>query len=174
MKRIKLLIVCLVFSILFCSSQVMAIDLYGFGSYWDKKDADGSWGGGVGLSLPFITERLRIDGRAYFFENSDLGNDGDITLLPLDLGLQVHLFPSSAFDPYALGGVSYIYADADRIDVDSNFGVYLGLGLDMNIGIPLIKLFGEVIYRTSELDRKFGEDIDVSGFTGNIGLKIHI
>jgi len=174
MKKIKLFVLCLLCSTLFYSSQAMAIDLYGFGSYWDTKDTDGTWGGGVGLSLPFITERLRIDGRAYFFEDSEVGSDGGLTLTPLDLGLQVHILPNATLDPYVLGGISYIYADADRIDVDSSFGAYLGLGLDWEIGLPIFKLFGEVIYRASELDGDYGGDVDVSGFTGNIGLKIHL
>jgi hypothetical protein len=76
-------------------------------------------------------------------------------------------------DPYALGGVSYIYADGDRFDVDSSFGGYVGAGLDINLGIPLFKLFGEGIYRFSTLDRDLGGDLDMDGFTGNVGLKFH-
>jgi len=174
MKRVKLLFICLLFFALFCGSRAMAIDLYGFGSYWEQKDSDGTWGGGVGLSLPFITEMLRIDGRAYYFESADLGRDGNLDLIPFDLGLQVHLMPNGTLDPYFLGGISYIYADSDHIDVDSNFGAYLGLGLDWSLGSPLIKIFGEFLYRASELDTAFGNDVDVSGFTGNIGLKIHL
>lgn len=174
MKRVKMLFICLLFFTLLCSSRAMAIDLYGFGSYWDQKDTDGTWGGGIGLSLPFITERLRIDGRAYFFESADLGRNGNLDLIPFDLGLQVHILPNATLDPYVLGGISYIYADADHIDVDSNFGAYLGLGLDWTIGLPIIKVFGEILYRASELDNKFGDDVDTSGFTGNIGLKIHL
>ncbi len=174
MKRAKLLCVSLLFFILFCSSQAMAIDLYAFGSYWDKEDVDGTWGGGIGLSLPFITERLRIDGRVYFFDDNDLGNNNDLSITPFDLGLQIHILPNATLDPYLLGGISYIYVDSDWIDVDSSFGGYLGLGLDWTIGTPLIKIFGEVLYRASELDSNFGDDIDVGGFTGNIGLKIHL
>ncbi|MBW1751158.1 MAG: hypothetical protein JRJ37_10785 [Deltaproteobacteria bacterium] len=81
--------------------------------------------------------------------------------------------PSATVDPYILGGISFIYVDSDRVEVDSTVSGYLGLGLDVNLGIPLVKLFGEAIYRAAELDRKFGEDIDTSGFTGNVGLKLH-
>jgi len=173
MKKFKIILLGLLFFVLFCSSRAMAIDLYGFGSYWDKEDADGTWGGGIGISLPFITERLRIDGRAYFFEDSDLGNNGDLSVTPFDLGLQVHILPNATLDPYLLGGISYIYADSNRFDVDSSFGGYLGFGLDWALGSPLIKIFGEVLYRASELESNF-DDIDVSGMTANIGLKIHL
>ena len=173
MKKVKLLSLCLLFLVVFCSSRAFAIDLYGFGSYWDQNDTDGTWGGGIGLSLPLFTEHLRLDGRAYLFEDNNIGNDGDLSITPFDLGLQVHILPSATVDPYILGGVSYIYVDSDWFEVDSTVSGYVGLGLDVNLGIPLVKLFGEAIYRAAELDRKFGEDIDASGFTGNVGLKLH-
>ena len=173
MKKVKLLPLCLLFLVLFYSSKSFAIDLYGFGSYWDQNDTDGTWGGGIGLSLPLFTEHLRLDGRVYLFEDNDIGHDGDLSITPFDLGLQVHILPSATVDPYILGGVSYIYVDSDWFEVDSTVSGYVGLGLDVNLGIPLVKLFGEAIYRAAELDRKFGEDIDASGFTGNIGVKLH-
>ena len=167
MKRAKLFL-CLLFFVLFYSSQALAIDLYGFGSYWDKDDADGAWGAGIGLSIPLLTERLRLDGRAYFFEDSSLGGGDNLTLTPFDIGLQVHILPSAELDPYILGGVSYIYADADRIDVDSSFGAYLGGGLEWAMMTSLVKLFGEIVYRSSEIEVKRVEDIDISGFTVNV------
>ena len=173
MKQIKLLAVTVFFLILTCSSNALAIDAYGFGSYWDQKDTDGVWGGGLGVSLPLFTEHLRLDGRAYLFENSSIGRDDNITITPFDLGLQVHILPSGAVDPYLLAGGSYIYVDSDRSTIDSTFSGYVGVGMDINLGIPLVKLFGEALYRPSELERKFGEDVDTSGFTGNIGLKLH-
>ncbi|MCK5071231.1 MAG: hypothetical protein KAR01_11835, partial [Desulfocapsa sp.] len=108
MKAMKKVLAGVLFSILCCSSQANAIDVYGFGSYWDKGDVDGTWGAGVGVSLPFILDNLRIDGRAHYFEDSDLGNDS-LKVIPIDLGLQVHILPDSPLDPYALGGISYNY-----------------------------------------------------------------
>ena len=159
---------------IFPGSPAMAIDLYGFGSYWDKDETDGKWGGGLGLSLPLFTEHIKLDGRAYFFENSTLGDDDELKLLPFDLGVQLHLLPDSEINPYALGGLSYIYADAEKFDIDSDFGFYLGGGLEWAIVSSSLKLFGEVVYRFSELEAE-GEDddIDVSGITGNVGLKIN-
>jgi hypothetical protein len=43
----------------------------------------------------------------------------------------------------------------------------------MNLGTSLFKVFGEVLYRISDLDNARGEDVDVGGFTGNVGLKFH-
>ena len=155
------------------SAPVQAIDLYGFGSYWDRDEVEGAWGGGVGLSLPLLIDYLRLDGRVYFFENSKIGPDDELTLLPVDFGLQVHVLPDSSIDPYLLGGISYLYADADKIDVDSKFGAYLGAGLDVELSIPFFKIFAEAIYRFNEIDSALADDPDVSGFTGNIGLKFN-
>jgi hypothetical protein len=172
MKNTHILSCCLLALILCFGSKASAIDLYGFGSYWNQEDSDGVWGGGLGVSLPLFTEHLRLDGRAYGFEQNEIDRD-TVTITPFDLGLQAHILPSSAVDPYVLGGISYIYVDADRIDIDSTVSGYVGVGMDVDLGIPLLKLFGEAIYRHAELERKFGEDIDASGFTGNIGLKFH-
>jgi len=172
LKKLKIVFGGLLLSLLFCSSQALAIDVYGFGSYWEKGDIDGTWGGGVGVSLPIIIDNLRLDGRAYFFEGSDLGGD-NVTITPLDLGAQVHFLPKSAFDPYVLGGISYNYVDADRIDLDSKFGGYLGAGMDMELGVSFFKIFGEILYRFSDIKNNSGEDLDASGVTANIGLKFH-
>jgi opacity protein-like surface antigen len=172
MGKFKIVFGGLLFGLLFCSTQAFAIDVYGFGSYWEKSDMDGTWGGGVGVSLPIIIDNIRLDGRAYFFEGSDFDDD-NVTITPLDLGAQFHFLPKSAFDPYVLGGISYNYVDADRIDLDSKFGGYLGAGIDMELGTSLFKIFGEVLYRFSDIENNSGEDFDASGITANIGLKFH-
>lgn len=175
MKSFKITLLGLLISILFCGSNASAIDLYGYGSYWGKQDADGSWGAGVGLAIPLFTEHLRLDGRAHFFSDSDAGIIyKNVTLIPFDLGLQVHILPYGKVDPYVLGGVSYVYVDnSSEVDLDSRFSGYIGAGLDVSLGTSLVKLFGEAIYRFAELDGLLEESIDVGGFTGNVGLKIH-
>lgn len=175
MKRFTVIFLSILASVFIVSSQASAIDVYAFASYWEKSDSDdGDWGAGVGLSLPIITEMLRIDGRAYFFEDSEVRDNDKLSITPFDLGLQVHFLPSGKVDPYILGGVSYLYVDSDdfEFDVDSDLGGYLGGGLDLEIA-AVIHLFGELTYRFSELETDSGEDYDPSGFNGNIGLKIH-
>ena len=172
MKKMKIVIIGLAMSLLCCSTQAMAIDLYGFGSYWEKGDVDGTWGAGIGVSLPFIVDALRIDGRVHYFEDSDYGR-GEISVTPFDLGLQLHMMPESAFDPYVLGGISYNYVDAKEINLDSTFGGYLGAGLDVALGTSLFKLFAEVMYRFSDLDTVDSHNLDASGMSANVGLKFH-
>ncbi len=176
MRCVKVLFFGILISILFSGSKAFAIDLYGFGSYWDKKDVDGSWGAGIGLSLPIIIDHLRLDGRAYYFQDSDAKRDiGSVQMIPFDLGLQVHILPSSTIDPYILGGISYIYVDDDTIlsNLDSKWQGYLGAGIDIDLGSSLIKLFGEALYRFARIDGSFDRDIDASGLTTNVGLKLH-
>lgn len=175
MKKFTVIFLSILASVFIFSSQASAIDVYAFGSYWEKSDSDdGDWGAGIGLSLPILTEMLRIDGRVYLFEDSEARQNDKVSITPFDLGLQVHFLPAGKVDPYLLGGVSYLYVDSDSFDydIDSNFGGYLGGGLEFEI-FALIKLFGELTYRFSELDSDSGEDFDPSGFNGNIGLKLH-
>jgi hypothetical protein len=156
--------------------SAFSLDLYAMGSYWEQEDTDdGTWGAGAGVSMPLLTEHLRLDGRAYFFENSDLDNDDELELLPVDFGLQIHFLPSATLDPYILGGASYVFADSDRIDVDDDFGAYAGAGLDWG-WTSNFKIFGEAVYRSSELDADLGNlngDLDISGITANAGVKVH-
>lgn len=175
MKYLRIASLGLLLSIFCWGSQASAIDLYGYGSYWGKQDADGSWGAGIGLAIPLFTEHLRLDGRAHFFSDSDSGIIyEDVTTIPFDLGLQLHILPYGKIDPYLLGGVSYIYVDTSSdADLDSKFSGYVGVGLDVPLGTSMVKFFGEAIYRFAELDGILDEKIDVGGFTGNIGLKLH-
>lgn len=172
LKPARSLFLSILFLVLFYSSQALAFDVYGFGSYWDKQDVDGNSGLGLGLSIGLFTDYLRLDGRVYFYDNSDLGT-GELKLMPIDFGLQAHLLPDGAFDPYFLAGISYVYADADRIEVNSNSSTYIGAGLDWRLGESPLKIFGEALYRANKIETGSGEDIDISGFTGNIGLKLH-
>jgi len=52
-------------------------------------------------------------------------------------------------------------------------GGYVGFGLDWKIGKSIVILFAEALYRFAEIDTNLGDDIDVSGFTGNVGVKLH-
>ncbi len=173
MNKMKTLFATLLLCLLCYSSQAAAIDLYGFGSYWDQGDADGTWGAGVGISLPIIIDNIRLDGRAHYFGDSDWETDS-VKVIPFDFGAQIHLLTEAQVDPYVLGGVSYNYVDSERLDIDSEFGGYLGAGVDIELGSSFIKLFGEFLYRFSDLEDVSGEDIDASGITANIGLKFHL
>lgn len=173
MKRGKMRAVLATAGLILCSAaSAMALDVYGFASYWDKGDADGKAGFGIGVSLPVLSDHIRLDGRIYFVESSHFDRDDDLKMIPVDVGVQAHLMPGGWLDPYAVGGLSFVYADADHSDVDSSFGAYLGGGV-IWAPFPVINLFGEALYRFQELDGGRGSEIDISGLTGNIGLRIN-
>ena len=106
---------------------------------------------------------------------SEFEKDEGLDLVPIDVGLQAHLQPDEIVDPYIFGGATYVWVDSDRIDVDSDFGAYLGGGLDFAL-TDYLNPFVEVGYRWVELDQEFGlfkGDIDVGGLITNFGMKLH-
>lgn len=174
MINIKSFLLTLCAGVFIIPKSAYAIDVYALGSYWDIKDADGNWGTGVGGSLPLLTEHLRLDARAYYFEGIDVGK-GEISLYPIDLGAQIHLLPNAKFNPYVLGGATYFYVDNDNVDVDSDFGAYIGGGMEYRL-LAILRPFAEVAYRWAELGSDIGpsnNDLEASGITANVGLKVH-
>ncbi|MGW8161473.1 MAG: outer membrane beta-barrel protein [Desulfobulbales bacterium] len=174
MKKMKHILFASLLGFLFGTTQAQALDLYGFGSYWDRGDLGDTWGGGAGINFPLIIDLIRLDGRVYFFDSSKVGTE-NVNITPVDLGLQIHLFPGGSFDPYVLGGVSYNFVDSGSLDLDSKFGGYLGGGLELGLGSShLFSVFAEALYRYTDISGDFDwNDVDASGFTANIGLKFH-
>ncbi|NBW41836.1 porin family protein [bacterium] len=153
----------------------LGLDLYIMGSMWEPSDTERTFGYGAGVSLPMITDYLRLDGRVYFFEENDQDNDESFELIPVDLGLQIHLEPDNDFNPYLLAGISYMLVDGEQVDIDDDFGGYFGAGLEYGLN-KTFRLFGEAQYRIAELgsERTLFDDVNVSGFAANFGFKIHL
>jgi hypothetical protein len=166
-------IILILSSSLFVYRPLHAIDLYAFGSYTQIEDADGTWGGGLGIAIPLFTDYVRFDTRLFFLDKANFDRDDELQLIPLDFGLQIHILPHEEINPYILGGLSWVYAEADRANVDSDFGGYIGAGVDFGLN-ETFKIFGELSYRMVEITNKIGrynEDIDISGVTANLGIK---
>ena len=161
---------------MFCCSSAYAVDFFVYGSYWDKEDADGSVGGGLGIAVPLFTEYLLLEAKGNVFSDSDTGEIYEsVTMIPFDVGLQLHFLPDGKADPYILGGVTYLYVDvSDDADLDNNVSGYVGAGIDIPLGGSVFEFFGEALYRFAELDGIADENYDVGGFTGNLGIKIHL
>ena len=160
------------------ASPVYAIDIFGAGSYWQLEDADGVWGAGVGIAIPVFTPHVRIEARTYLFDNTEIDDDNDdeLDILPIDVGMQLHLFPNGPLDPYVVSGASFLYADTDseRIDVDSNVGAYAGGGLQLRV-TSFLSVYAEALYRMADVDVDGiinKDEVDISGVTGNIGAKL--
>jgi opacity protein-like surface antigen len=169
LNSIFIMLLTLTFSL---SKEVHAQDAYIAGSYWNMNDSDAVMGGVVGLAVPMILDNIKLDAKIYFFEDTEF-ESSNIELLPIDLGLQIHFSDEANLNPYVLAGVSFMYADADDIDVDSTFGGYAGGGLEYKIGE--IRLFGELQYRIASVDKDTNvleDDLDFNGMLVNAGLKV--
>lgn len=152
------------------ASPTLAFDLSGYVSYWDKKQVEGTYGYGVALGTPLLSEHLRLDGRISILEESRFGTHDHLQLVPVDVGFRIHVWPGNDVDPYALAGISFVYADADQASVHGQFGTYIGGGINWSPW-PVFTLFGELTYRNQEISRSGGEDIDLSGLAGNAGMR---
>jgi hypothetical protein len=102
--------------------------------------------------------RSGLHGRVAFLGTNSLSRGDDLTMIPFDLGLQLHLKPHGELNPYGLPGFSFIYADADRSDVDSSFVASLGAGIEW-MPVSFLKLFEEGVHRFQELNGRQGSYI---------------
>ncbi len=154
------------------STSAFGIDLGINASYWDTKDSDAAWGMGAKVGIPFFIDRMQIEARAYRFNQDEVALFGDVDITPIDLGLIFYLTMDETVNPYLIGGVSYNFVDTSEIGLDSDFGYYLGAGLELPLGEGFA-LTGEALFRTAEFDAKSNIDdsFETSGMTINTGLK---
>lgn len=154
-----------------------------FGSWWDSKDYEELYGGGVriGLGLP---AGFGVEARASYLSN-DLLEDRDVAMnvIPLEAVASLTLQNSSILEPYIGAGVGYYLKN---VDVDSSkfweksedcLGYFALAGL--NITFVNVTLFGEAKYNLiSEKDKlewrgtDIREKYSLDGLSVNVGLKI--
>jgi len=153
----KRLILGCVLSVIASLQVASAIDIGAFGSYWDHKDGDAVWGGGLLL----VAESMPIEVRATYYESVTGAN---IEAHPIDVGLAFGLTRLESVAITAIGGGTYYFVDAGNASPDNEFGWYAGARLELTAPSNY-KMFGEVMYRGADLDVG-----DFSGATLNIGL----
>lgn len=182
--------------VLLSASPAMASGFSLFGSYADTTDAGDTFGGGIGLGIPFGESGFGLDLRAtYYQEVTDEGADAifdddeeffqedSLEILPIDAGLRYQFNTDGPFNPYVMGGFSYFLLDTTRegLSVDDETGFYVGLG--SRFGDPDgVGFFAEALYRSTEatLEReRFDNDdidleddvaIDLDGIAVNAGV----
>ena len=174
MKKLLLIIA----AVLLSTSPAMAGGFQLFGSYADTTDAGDTFGGGLGLAIPFGESGLGLDLRGtYYQEVSDEGasaifdddeeffEDESLEVLPIDAGLRYEFDTASNFNPFIMGGFSYFLLDTTRegLDVDDETGFYVGAG--SKFGDPEgVGFFAEVLYRSTEatlVRERFDDDVDL-------------
>ena len=140
-----------------------------FGSYWDTKDADHGFGGGVKGSFD-LGEVLQLDLRGTYFNDLIKRADaGDLKLhaSPLDVGLSFAFNPGGAVRPYVGGGGSYYLLDSNHGTVSDEVGYYAMGGVEFGSLSTGPHFFAEAIYRdvTGTVKRRAADETfpDVSG-----------
>lgn len=137
------------------------------------------------LSVEASVFGIRSDA-ALAFEGTTL-NLGKIDLVPVTLGVQLHPFGDSRFDPYVGAGGAYVMADdlnsADldilglgRIELENELTYYLNAGIGIQIGSG----FGVVIdgryipYETSSRSTATGvaQDLELAPRMLSVGLRL--
>ena len=155
-----------------------------FGTYWDSKDYDDLYGGGVRLGTP-IGAGFGIEARASYL-STDLFGDDEVALevIPLEAAVSWTLDASDMLKPYIGAGVGYY---VKNLDWDSNdvwedatskdsVGYFALAGLNLVFGNAT--LFGEAKYNLVSEEDEFewrGSDVQekysLDGLSINAGVK---
>jgi hypothetical protein len=170
---------------LLSAAPAFASDFGLFGTYWDTRDADETFGGGVELNFAFGESPLGLELRGTYYQQlsdepvSALFDDDEgffveesLEALPIEAGLRYNFNPTGNVSPWISGGVSYIFldiSDVEGAEVDDETGWYAGLG--SRFGQPDgVSFYGEVLYRATEATvQRERDDIDLED-TVNIEL----
>ena len=135
----------------------------------ENYDTGGVFDIGIGSRVSPV---LAIDG-TFGAHSADRGPD-DVTVAPLTIGARL-ILPGPFFEPYVGSGVGLYFADLDEPtsgidDSDTTFGGYLSLGMDAWLN-PRMALNFEGKYHWAEPEFN-GFDVDVSGWTLSLGLRV--
>lgn len=102
---------------------------------------------GLGLSYRYIHEfdpNLRMDVGASYY---GMWGDVDYSDLPLQLTIGYNFAPSTTFNPYIRGGLSYHIMDGDYVEKDADVGFLGAIGVEIGSGVSF---FMEVSMDTAE------------------------
>jgi outer membrane protein with beta-barrel domain len=178
MRKI-LTILCALAAVTLLAGPAKAADVGVFGSYWDTKDADQGYGGGVKVDFARYLE-LRASYFPDVTSNNPVPGRGDFKLrvVPLEGGLVYKFAPNDRFTPYLGGGASYLLLDTNRGNIDNELGWYGVAGADIKtdhgVGLMLEAIYRSVdsTIRDRGLDTTVDERVDLQlrGFGANVGL----
>jgi outer membrane protein W len=153
-----------------------------FGSYWDSKDYDALYGGGIRLGAE-IGAGFGLEARASYL-STDLFENNDLTMniIPLEAVLSWTLDVSEMLKPYIGAGAGYYMKNVDVEEdefwnkTDDCFGYFALAGLNVVFGNAT--LFGEAKYNLMSKDDEIewrGSDIkekySLDGLSINAGVK---
>jgi hypothetical protein len=168
-----------------------------YGSYWDTTDVGNTFGGGLGVDIPFGESGLALALAGTYYqelEDEPIGNlfDDDegvfeeegLEVVPFDVGLHYNFQPRGNFSPWIGAGGTYFLIDTteNQFEVDDETGWHVSAG--SFFGDPEgTSFFAEAIYRSTESTLRRAEDdipdpsdavdevaIDLDGFAINAGI----
>lgn len=168
-----------------------------FGSYWDTSDVGGAPGLGLCLGAEILPHTL-LDFRISYFDGFSAEGNGaelEMSATPFEFGLLIQSDDNKPVQFSAGLGGGYYSVSAEVVsggtvigdpDIDSQMGFYMLGGAEYaftrdveSINATRATLFGEVMYRSVELDRvQTGggslviNEGNMSGLGVNIGLKL--
>jgi len=190
----RLLSVSIVTLALLSAAPAFASDFGLFGSYWNTRDADDTFGGGIEFAFPFGQSPLGLELRGTY--NQELSNDAvgnlfepnegffrenSLQAIPVEAGLRWNFNPTGNISPWISGGVSYVFLDVSDIEgaeIDDETGWYAGLGSRFG-SHEGVNFFGEVLYRATEatvnrprnnVDLQDHVNIELDGVVVNAGV----
>lgn len=120
-----------------------------FGAYAETSDVDEANGAGARLSLG---QGLSFDVSFTYLRETDgpaidgLGEDYELQMLPIDLGVRYLFDLDGFFDPYIGAGLTYFILDANNVRTDDEVGYYGQLGFELML-YRATHLMVEVMYR---------------------------
>ncbi|MDR0993071.1 MAG: porin family protein [Verrucomicrobiota bacterium] len=153
-----------------------------FGSWWNSKDYDTLYGGGIRLGME-IFSGLGVEARGSYLTTN--GDNPDMSVVPLEVMALWKLSVSEFIKPYIGAGVGYYIKDVDwdnhhDLDVrikDNDCVGYFGVG-GVDIQIGPVTLFGEAKYNLIQDDDEFEwrggnleETYSLDGLCVNVGVK---
>ena len=155
-----------------------------FGTWWNSKDYDALYGGGLRLAAE-LGSGLGVEGRVSYL-STDLFEDADLTmdLIPLEAAVSWTLDLSEELKPYVGAGIGYYIKDVDWKANDlwddatskDSIGYFALAGLNLVLGNAT--LFGEAKYNLISEDDEFdwrGSDVEeqysLDGLSINAGVK---
>lgn len=137
-------------------------------------DSGGSFDLGIGSRVSPI---FAVDG-TFGGYRAERGSD-EATVVPLTIGARL-IIPHPFLEPYVGGGLGLYFSALDEPasgidDTSTDFGGYLSAGLDMWLN-PRVALNFEGKYHwvTPTFENSLGNsiDVDMSGWTANLGVRI--
>lgn len=121
---------------------------FGFqGAYWDTKDADHGFGGGI-RSGSDLGRSLSLDFAATYFDNlaPSSASGAKLRVAPFDVGLSFRVPTDAGLQPYLGGGASYYWLDSNLGSIKDEVGWYAKAGFEIGRGTGP-HFFAEAMYR---------------------------